>query len=151
MVEAGLVLLSWGAKGLGVLPLFPIPYYKFSFFFSHESDLRLAVGKNQNALSHSAPCQHCASQHSPRQTSDTGFEAHILKAGRRLHTLDIVSQSSPTFESRVRAEKRSTSGGHCLNGGVNSRPPAARYYAPNERRRLRSARFQCDTVALDVG
>ena len=28
-----------------------LPYYKSSFFFSHESDLRLAVGKNQNALS----------------------------------------------------------------------------------------------------
>ena len=72
--------------------------------------------KSRFAL-HSAPRQHSASQHSPRQTSDAGFEAHILKAERRLHAFDIVSQPSRTFESRVRAETRPTSGGHCLNGG----------------------------------
>ena len=82
--------------------------------FSHESDLRVAV---ENCSLHRAPRQHSASQHSPRQTSDAGFKARILKAGRRLHTLDVVSQPSRTFESCVRAETRPTSSGHCLNGG----------------------------------
>ena len=89
-----------------------LPYYKFSISFSHESDLRLAVG---NSSLHSAPQRKCphhsASQHSPHQTSDAGFEAHILKAERRLHTLDVVSQPSRTFKS-----------------------PRARRDAPNKRR-----------------
>ena len=93
----------------------PRLYYKFYNSFSHESDLRLAVG---NCSLHSAPQRKCphhsASQHSPRQTSDAGFEAHILKAERRLHTLDVVSQPSRTFES-----------------------PRARRDAPNKRRSLR--------------
>ena len=82
-----------------------LSYYKFF------NSLKVAVG---NCSLHSAPRQHSASQHSPRQTSDAGFEAHILKAGRRLHTLDVVSQPSRTFES-----------------------PRARRDAPNKRRSLR--------------
>ena len=77
-------------------------------------------GANKNAVLRKCP-HHSASQHSPRQKSDTGFEAqilagfesHILKAERRLHTLDVVSQPSRTFGS-----------------------PRARRDAPNKRRSL---------------
>jgi hypothetical protein len=77
-------------------------------------------GANKNAVLRKCP-HHSASQHSPRQKSDTGFEAqilagfesHILKAERRLHSLDVVSQPSRTFES-----------------------PRARRDAPNKRRSL---------------
>ena len=93
-----------------------LPNNKFYNSFSHESDLRVAV---ENCSLHSAPRQHSASQHSPRQTSDAGFEAHILKAGRRLHTLDVVSQPSRTFES-----------------------PRARRDAPNKRRSLLKRRVR---------
>ena len=40
---------------------------------------------------------------------------------------------------------------HCLNGGCEIMTASARCYAPNERRRLRSAGFQCDTAPVDVG
>ena len=92
---------------------------KFYNSFSHESDLRLAVGKNQNALSTALLTRHVSTALSPRQTSDAGLEAHVLKAGRRLHTLDVVSQPSRTFES-----------------------PRARRDAPNKRRSMLKRRVR---------
>ena len=66
---------------------------------------------------------------------------------RRTRSLNHCARSN----RRARADPRPTSGGHGLNGGCDFMTASARCYAPNERRRLRSARFQCDTVALNVG
>ena len=115
--------------------------------------MRVAVEKNQNAALSTALLKKPPNKNAPfcnarvsHVQSDAAFEAHILKAGRRLHTLDVVSQPSRTFESPRARRDAPNKRRSLLKRGCEFMTASARCYAPNERRRLRSTHFKGGTA-----
>ncbi len=100
-----------------------------SFFFSHESDLRLAVGRKtkmlalyalSTALLRNSPANKNAPFHNARishvRATPPSKHAFSMRDGncrRRTRSLNHRARSNRP----VRAETRPTSGGHSLNGG----------------------------------
>ena len=93
-------------------------YYKFSFFFSHESDLRRRWEKSRIALStallRNSPANKNAPFHNARvshvRATPTSKHAFSMRDGnfrRRTRSLNRCARSN----RRVRAETRPTSGG----------------------------------------